>query len=339
MGEKKTAYVTGGTGLLGSHLIARLVNEGYAVRALVRETSDTSFLETLGVDLVTGDITASSGVLAPGMHDATHVFHCAAFVDDWAPREELVRINVGGLRHVLEAAAATKPERFIFIGSCVSYGDRPHRNLDESAPFMVTGDNYNYTKIECERVLREFVRRTGLPTVILRPPYIYGPRDRQFFPRVLDALKNGTWAYVNGGTAPLTPVYVLNMVEACLLAAECSEALGEAFIITDDESISRRELIEILCEETGYEPPTKSYPLWVAKLLRPVYESVYRLCRAKTSPRINRHRLKFVSTHLTFDISKAKRVLGYAVKYPMRESLRDTARWFKENYPQRGPAK
>jgi len=175
--------------------------------------------------------------------------------------------------------------------------------------------------------------------VILRPPFIYGPRDRQFFPRVFTSLRTGAWAYIDGGANAMTPIYVLNLVEACLLALTRDAALGEAFIVTDDDTLTRRELIELLCAEMGYEKPTKSYPLWVAKLVRPICEFLWRLFRAKESPRINRHRLKFASTLLTFDISKAKQRLGYEAKHPMRESLRRTAQWFKENRPELSRAK
>ncbi len=332
MNGEKTAYVTGGTGFLGSHLVERLATEGHQVRALVRETSDTSFLETLDVELVRGDITDSPDKLAGGMAGATQVFHCAAYIDDWGPREKMVEINVGGLRNVLEAARATDVQRLVFAGSLVVYGGGDQVDLDESSPFVETGDNYNYTKIECERVLREFARQTGLPAVIIRPPYAYGPRDRQFFPRVCTALRDGEWAYLSGGTVPFTLAYALNVVEACLLAATDDRAVGEAFIITDGEAITRREAVEIICDEMGYERPTKSVPRAVARALCPIFEGAARLFHAKKPPRINRFRYKFAASHLTFDISKARRVLGYESKYDTRDSLRTTARWFRENH-------
>lgn len=339
MDGEKVAYVTGGTGLLGSHLIERLLTEGYRVRALVRETSDTSFLESLGVELVRGDITEAPERLKEGMAGVTHVFHCAAHVDDHGPRGKMVDINVNGLRNVLEAVREAELRRFIFVGSLVVYGAADQVDVDESSPFVETGDNYNHTKIECERALREFVRKTGLPAVVLRPPYMYGPRDRQFFPRVCKSLRDGKWAYVGGGTAPFTLACVLNVVEACLLAAQCDEAMNEAFIITDGESITRRELVGILCDEMGYEPPVKSVPRAVARALCPVFEGAAKLFRSKNPPRINRFLYKFAATRLTFDISKAERVLGYKPKSPTRDSLRTAAAWFRENRPELLPGK
>ena len=331
MSERRIAYVTGATGFVGSHLVERLLKESFEVRALVRRTSDTAHLKKLGVALVPGDVTDGADQLAPGLAGATHVFHCAAYVDDWGPREPMVDINVTGLENVLGALAPDAVRRFVFLSSQAVYGSGDQVGLDESAPFVETGDNYNFTKIACERVLWRSARETGLAAVSLRPPYIYGPRDRQFFPRVCTALRDGQWVYLSGGRVPFTLAYVQHVVDACLLAATRDDAAGEAFIITDGKPVTRRELVEILCDEMGYERPTKSVPRVVARALCPVFEGVARLLGAKEPPRINRFRYKFAATHVDFDISKAKQVLGYRPECGTRDALRETARWFREN--------
>jgi nucleoside-diphosphate-sugar epimerase len=243
----------------------------------------------------------------------------------------MVATNVDGLRSMLQAAHDARAGRFVFLSSMVVYGGADQVDLDESAPFVETGDNYNYTKIACERELQAFVRRTGIEAVILRPPYVYGPRDRQFLPRVLTSLRDGDWVYLSGGVRPFTLAYVGSVVEACVLAAASADAAGEAFIIADGESITRKELVELICEEMGYAVPTKSVPRRVAKMLCPVYECVAKLLRKQDPPRLNRFRLKFAGATLTFDISKARRVLGYEPKRPVREALTDTLSWFREN--------
>jgi nucleoside-diphosphate-sugar epimerase len=337
--EKGIAYVTGGTGFLGSHLIERLVREGYRVKALVRKTSDCSLLDRLGVERVEGDITGPPESLRPGMEGATHVFHSAAYIDEWGPLEKMVRVNVNGLQNVLEAVRGAKLQRFVYIGSQVVYGALDQVDLDESAPFVETGDHYNHTKIACERVLRDFVHATALPAVVLRPPYVYGERDRQLFPRVLSTLRDREWIYLSGGAIPFTLAHVSNVVEACMLAAAREEAVGEGFIITDGEAITRREFVEILCDEMGYDRPKKSVSRVVAKLLCPVSEGLAKRLGAKEPPRLNRFRYKFAAVHLTFDISKARRLLGYEPGRRTREALRATARWFLKNRPDLLPRK
>ena len=331
MSTTGTAYVTGATGFIGSHLVERLLEEGWEVRALARASSDTSQLEKPGVTLVRGDLTDGPAALAAGLDGATHVFHCAAQVDDWGPRQRMIDVNVGGLGNLLDALTPRDVRRFVFLGSVVVYGMGDQVDLDESAPFVETGDNYNHTKIACEHMLWTFARRTGLPAVSLRAPYVYGARDRQFFPRVCATLRDGEWVYLSGGRMPFTLACVQNVVEACMLAATRDEAVGEVFIITDGESITRREVVEILCDEMGYVRPTKSVPRRVARALCPVFEGMAKLFGAKEPPRINRFRYKFAGARLTFDISRAREVLGYEPKCDMREALRATARWFREN--------
>ncbi len=333
MGDGRIAYVTGGTGLLGSHLVERLVADGWAVRALVREGTEAAALAGQGVEVFRGDITQRADSLAVGMRGATHVFHCAAYVDDWGPREKMLEVNVEGVRHVLEAARAADVARVVHIGSLAVYGNGDQRDIDETSPFVATGDNYNYTKIECARAVREFARETGLPVVTLVPPYIYGPRDRQFFPRVCAALRDGQWVYIDRGERPFTPVYVLHLVEACVRAATAEGAGGESFIITDGRSITRRRLVEILCDELGYERPAKSIPRWAARALLPLFEGAARLRGAKEPPRLNTFRYKFMAVHLTFDVSKARRVLGWTPQFHTEDALRRTARWFRDSRP------
>lgn len=334
MARERTAYVTGGTGFVGSHLIERLVKEGYEVRVLVLESEDPSWLESLGVECVRGDMTDPPEKLREGIAGATHFFHCAAWVAEWAPRHKMVNINVKGLGNLLEGLRAVKLKRFVYVGSIVVYGDRDQVNLSESARFVRTGDSYNYTKIECERLLWHFARQTGLPVAILRPPYIYGERDNKFFPRCFKELLHHKWIYLNGGRIPFALVDVHNVVEACILAAEREEAIDEGFIITDGESMTRRELVELICDEMGYDRPWISFPRGFAKTMCPVADAMATFCGWDTTFMINWFLYHFAGVQLTYDISKARRLLGYEPKSPMRESLRRTIRWFKENHPE-----
>jgi len=339
MAEDRIAYVTGATGLLGSHLSERLLKEGYRVRALVLESDDPSRLEQLGAECIRGDVTDSSGRLGEGIRGATHVFHCAAWVDDWAPREKMVQVNVGGLRNLLEAVQGMKLRRFIFIGSIMVYGDGDLVNANESSRFVRTGDNYNHTKIECERLLWEFVRRTQLPVVVLRPSYIYGERDNQFLPRVCRALLSREWIYVNRGRIPFALSDVRNVVDACMLAATREEAVGEGFIITDGEPVTRRELVELVCEEMGYKRPLVSLPRGLGITMCPFAVGLAKFMNWKRPYLVNRFLCHFAGSYLTFDISKARRLLGYEPRYSPRESLREVARWFQKNRPDLLPPK
>jgi nucleoside-diphosphate-sugar epimerase len=333
------AFVTGATGMVGSHLARRLLDEGWRVRALVRPTSDTALVKSWGVELVEGDVGDDAFRFNGCLADADHVFHCAAMVSDWAPLEEMIRVNVAGTRRLLEAAAAGgRLKRFIYLSSMVVFGMHPQRDFDESAPLIHTGDNYNLTKIRAEELVHQVVRDRGLPAVIVRPPYAYGPRDRQFLPRVLASLRNGQFRFVGSGRQPLSLVHVENLVEVLYLSAIRPEAVGQVFLVTDGEAITRERMMEIICEETGYPMPTRHVPRWLVRALCPLMEGLYSLRRRSEPPLVNKFRLKFMSTPLTYSIAKVRRVLGYAPKTTTEQGLRQTLAWFRENRPELMPA-
>jgi len=322
--DSPLAFVTGATGMVGSHLVRRLLDEGWCVRALVRTTSDTALLESWGVDLVEGDVSDPAGSFTPVLEDADYIFHCAAAVSDWAPLAEMVRVNVEGTGHLAEAAIACgRLKRFVYLSSMVVFGMHPQRNLDETAPLIHAGDNYNLTKIRSEELIHRFIR----------PPYVYGPRDRQVLPRLLENLKTGRFKFIGSGRHPLTLVYVGNLVDGLFRAATRPDVVGEAFLVTNGEAITRVRLLEIICEETGYPMPTAHAPTWLVRMVCPLFEGIYSLRRGREPPLVNKMRLKFMATPLTYNIDKARRVLGYQPHVGTEESLRETLAWFRENRP------
>jgi 2-alkyl-3-oxoalkanoate reductase len=334
------ALVTGATGMIGSHLVRRLLDEGWRVRALVRATSDRSLLASWGVEFAEGDVCDGAASLAPHVADAEYVFHAAGLVSDWAPLEEMVRINVAGTRQLAEAAlAAGRLKRMVYLSSVVVFGMHPQREIDESSPLIHTGDNYNLTKIRAEELLQKMMRERQAPITIVRPPYVYGSRDRQFLPRVMESLRSGQFRFIGSGLQPLSLLGVGNLVEALMLAATRPAARGEVFIVTDGEAITRVRLLQIICEETGYPMPTRHAPKWLVRLLCPIIEGLHSLKRSQEPPLVNKFRLKFMATPLTYRIDKARRLLGYEPKVTTEAGLRETLRWLRENRPDLMPQK
>ena len=329
--SKRLAFVTGATGMIGTHLTRRLVKEGFAVRALVRATSDTKEIRETGAITVIGDITDGVEALKTQMEGVTHVFHLAALVDDWAPREDMERVNVTGLANVLEACVGRKLERIVVMGSLAVYGMAEQKNINETQEMVYSGDNYNFTKIGAEKVCERYAKEKGLPIVMIRAPYVYGEGDRQLLRKICTTLREGTFKYIDGGKTPMELAYAGNVAEAMAKAAVAHGlAAGEAFIITDGKPMTRRELVETICEGMGYAKPKGSVPMWLAKALCPVFEGKAKLTGSKKTPRVNRFRLKFMGTLLTFDISKAKRMLGYRAEYEPHEALVRSVGWYKK---------
>lgn len=324
------ALVTGATGCVGSNLSELLKERGHSVRALVRPGSDTAFLRSMGVGLAVGDLDDRASLDA-AVKGVDAVFHCAAAVSDWAGLDEMRRVNVEGLGRLLAASAAAGAPRFVYMSSMVVLGMGRQEDLDESAPYVFTGDNYNTTKIEAERLLLEFAARTGLPVTVIRAPYVYGPRDRQMFPRILQYLARGKYAYIGGGGNPFTLVYAKNLADGLIRAAETPRAVGRVYNITDGAAVTRRELITAMADELGLPRPKRNVPYPAARVVCAVCEAAAKSLRLKTPPLLNRFRLKFMHTHLTFDISRARRELGYGPDIPFDRALRETVEWFRKN--------
>lgn len=325
LNDSDLILVTGATGLVGSHVAEQMRKKGYKVRAVVRRPSQCTDLAGWGVELVEGDMTIRDS-LHRAANGVSVVVHCAAKVGDWGPTAEYRTVNVDGLRHLLEAVESQSTlKRFVHISSLGVYPARDHYGTDEFEPVSMTGiDGYTLTKVEAENLVREHIRDRQLPAVILRPGFIYGPRDRTIIPKVLARLKSGGFKFLGTGQQLLNNTFVGNLVEAIFLAIEKDDVVGELFNITDDRLVSRREFIGTICESAGLPIPDKCVPLPVAKTLANLMEGLYRLLGKQEAPLLSGARIKFLGLNLDYSIDKARRQLGYAPSTDFTEAMRAT---------------
>src|SRR5262249_4697177 len=149
----------------------------------------TSLLEPLGAELVRGDL-ADADSLRRAVAGADYIFHCAAKVGDWGPVEDYRVVNVGALRNMLDACRGTPLQRFVLLGSLVDHPARDHYGADETEPLPETHvDGYTQTKVEAERLALDYHRTHGVPVTVLRPGFVYGPRDRTLLPKLVENLR------------------------------------------------------------------------------------------------------------------------------------------------------
>ncbi|QDT47189.1 3 beta-hydroxysteroid dehydrogenase/Delta 5--_4-isomerase [Symmachiella dynata] len=324
--------VTGATGFVGSHVVQRAIEAGYTPRALVRESSNRALLDEWGVEQVVGDF-FDHDALKKAVDGVSVIVHCAAKVGDWGPIDDYRAVNVRGLEHLLvEAEAAGSLERFIQVSSLGVYEGRDHHGTDESEPATLTGmDGYTLTKAEAERLVLEHVRDNNLPATVVRPGFIYGPRDQTVLPRLLERLKIGQVKFFGSGEQLLNNTYVGNLVDAIFLCLEKPETIGEVFNITDGQLVSKKHYISSVAELAGYPVPTGSVPLGVARFLTKASERVYRLLGKKEAPLLSNARFKFLGLNLDFSIEKARRQLGYDPQVTFDEGVRRMMEWYKTN--------
>lgn len=315
--------VTGATGLVGSHVAEQARQKGFRVRALVRNNADTSLLASWGCELIHGDLDQPES-LKSACQGATVIIHCAAKVGDWGPTEDYRRVNVDGTRALLDAALATgQLRRWVQISSLGVYEGKDHHGTDEATLPSTTGiDGYTLTKVESELLVCDYIRHKKLPAVVLRPGFIYGPRDRTVLPRLLDRLQSGKFAFLGSVDKLMNNTFVGNLCEAVWLAVERDNVVGEVFNIRDPRSVTKREFIDTVCDAAGLPRPKKIVPLPVAKCLASAMEFTWKLLGKKEAPLLNSARIKFLGLNLDYSIDKAVRLLGYNPSADFRDAMK-----------------
>lgn len=317
-----TLLVTGSTGMLGRSVVRRAVAAGYDVQAMVRPQSERRCLEDLPVTFVEADL-AEPETLADALADAQIVVHTAAQVGDWGPVEQYRAVNVVALEHMLAAVERHgRLQRWIQISSVGVYPARHHYGTDESVPRDTVGlDGYTRTKAEAEVVVEQHVRDHGLPAVILRPGFLYGPGERHGLKRIVDRLQTGKMKFIGRGDKLFHNTYVENLVDAVFLAIDKPGIEGEAFNVLDDRLVTRLEFVNTVADYLG-KPHPGHVPEWLARpLARPV-ERIATLRGRKTPPPLTGALIKYMTYNLDFSIDKAKRVLGYEPRVDFQEGIR-----------------
>jgi nucleoside-diphosphate-sugar epimerase len=236
----RTVLITGATGFIGGRLAERLVLEhGAHVRALVRNVAAASRLVRFPVTVIRGDVT-NPGDLATAAQGCDFVFHCAYGTS--GSQKHRAWVNTEGTRRLLEAARNAKAQRAICLSTLMVYGQTGDGDLDETAPRRRFGNPYSDSKLAAERLALDFSRSGALPVAVIQPTAVYGPWGGVWTEAVLRSLKAGRQILVNGGDGIGNPVYVDDLVSAMLLAAVKDEAVGEAFLVCGEETITWREM-------------------------------------------------------------------------------------------------
>jgi len=321
--------VTGATGFVGSHIAERLIKEGEEVVALVRKTSNTKFLSSIGVKFAYGDINDPES-LKKVMQGIDIVYHSAALADEWISQKDAYHVNVEGTRNLLDAAKEAKVKRFVFISSLAVLGMRDHHGTPADAPYHKTGDNYIDTKIDSEGLVMEYYEKYGLPVTVVRPGFVFGPRDNKLIPRLSDRLGKGQFMFVGSGKNKINAVYVENLTDAVISAARSQKAVGQKYNVTNDSGMTLEELVLNIVNIWKFDTPKKHIPKFMAYLVCNVLTTLARLAKAKEPPYITKTRIKFLSLNLDFDITKTKDDLGYSPRVSIEEGLRRTKKWMED---------
>lgn len=325
--------VTGITSGLGKRLAEVALERGHALKGLARNpgSPDAKALEARGVRIIGGDL-EMAGALASLCRDTDAVVHLAAHVGDKGSPDVFDRVNVGGTRNTIDAAAAVGVKLFIHLSSSSVYGRPDHGRVTEEWPTRKIGLPYEDTKTEAERLAFARSRMLGLPVIAIRPPVIYGPYDRNFMPRIAEALAKRRFILVRSGRAPLNVVWVDHVVDVILLALERPDLAGEAFNVMDEVSRrppSVREVAETIARELELPPPRLSLPYPLAFGLSYLTEVAHTWMRAEGAPPFSRFAVKLLTRDVIYDAEKAVRLLGWAPRLRALDGIAMTARAYR----------
>ena len=315
-----SAFVTGGSGFIGGHLIGRLVADGWNVKALARSDSSAAKVRAAGAEPVAGDLD-DVAAMAAGAQGCDYAFHAAAALGDWGRREDFVRGNVAGTENALRACRDAGVRRFVHVGTeAALLVGQPLVNADETVPLRPDSKaHYSATKAMAERAVLD-ANGDGFETVVLRPRLVWGPGDTTILPALKEAVEQGRFSWIGGGGHRTSTTHVENVVEGLVLAAARGEP-GNAYFVTDGEPVVFREFVTELLGTAGVEPPKRSVPLAVAKPLAALSEGIWGVLGRKSSPPLTRLAVWLSARECTIDISKARRELGYEPVKTIEEGM------------------
>jgi nucleoside-diphosphate-sugar epimerase len=323
--------VTGGGGFLGSAIVERLVNRGDTVVSVSR--NEYPKLKALGVEQLKVDVADRDAVLA-AFRDVDIVFHVAAKAGIWGSYESFYDANVVGTENVIMACLVRGVKRLVYTSSpSVVFSGSDMEGVDESVPYP---DHFiaHYPKTKAMAEQKVMAANSGeLATVALRPHIIWGPGDNHILPRLLERARSGKLTQVGDGTNKIDSIYVDNAADAHLLAADRlspgSPISGRVYFLSNGEPWTARDLINGFLDAANLPPLKRQIPKRLAQWIGGSLELAYKTFRVEKEPTLTRFLADELSTAHWFDITRARRELGYEPQVCIREGLERLRQWLE----------
>lgn len=328
-------FLTGGTGFLGSYIAEAALAAGHHVRALARPTAAVDHLESIGAEIVRGDL-REAGSLRVGAEGCDTLIHAAAKVMDWGPWEEYEEGTVVASRRVYDAAVAAGVERAVHVSSVAVYGKESVLGgpVDERMgpvpePQLPRWYYYGRAKSLAESLAMEYHAAGSLRMSVVRPAWVFGPRDRASLPKLLAMLELGRVRLIGDGSNVLSLTYAANVADAILLAATKDAAVGEAYNVSNDGNITQRQYIDALADMLGVDRPQGSLPYRVALNVALVLETVHRTLRLPRRPMVTRQGIQLIGLPSTFTTEKIRTQLGWEPRVDFAAAIRRIQAWWQ----------
>lgn len=323
----ESVLITGAGGFIGSHLAEDQLRRNRSVKALDVNLRNLAPLRGKSIcQLIEGDI-RDEALLERIVPGTDIIFHLAsAHLELNKPESYYWQTNVQSIRGLMKASHRHGVRRFVHCSSVGVYGPLAELPANEQTPCRPE-ILYEKTKLAGEAELRKSYGDFPVPYVILRPAWVYGPRCRRTH-KLFRAIKKGRFLVVGTGDNLRHPVYVGDMLEAFELAATQEAVTGETFVIASSEAVRLKDIIGEIARIQGVRIPMVRIPLAAMKPVAAVVEAVFKALGKE--PPFSRRSLKFFIESSSFDINKARGLLGFHPKVDLKKGLAETLEGFRE---------
>ncbi len=321
----RTVLVTGATGFVGGHLARRLQRRGDRVRVFVRPGTKAEALRKEQFEMALGELTDAQAV-DRAIAGCDIVFHVAAqFRVEGVPEAEFFAVNRDGTRNIFEAARKHGARRVVHTSTVGVHGAITHPPTGEDAP-LAPIDHYQRSKLEGEQLAHAYFR-DGQPGSVVRPTGIYGPGDTRFL-KLYRAIARQRFVMIGPGTIFYHPTYIDDLIDGYELAATHPSALGQAYIFAGPEYVTLSEYVNRIAR--ALDVPTPHWRVPMAPVLGAAIACAAVSKILHVEPILYPRRLEFFRHHRAFDISKARRDLGYQPRIGLDEGIQRTIAWYRQ---------
>lgn len=326
--------VTGAAGFLGGHLVDMLVERGDEVRALVRPVEDTSHLRTLhSVEIVQGDLTDSAS-LKRAVQGVQCVYNVAAKTGPWGLEDVYRAVNVQGLAVLIHVAIEAGVQRIVHTSSITVYGHHLQGIVTEDDPFHAEDNPYSRTKIAGEKLIANLVKDEGAPVVIVRPGWIYGPRDMASFGRFVSLVESGKGFIIGSGKNIVPAVYVRDVAQGLIKAGDADDtAIGQAYTIADDRRVTQAQYLNTIADCLQVPHISLHLPYSALYSGGRVAELTWKAMGRSDAapPPVTTYGITLLGGNQLFSIDKAYRELGYKPLYDIKRGVAEGVQWYLQS--------
>ena len=324
--------ITGASGFIGSFIVEEALRRGFETWAAVRKSSSREYLQDERIKFIELNLSSKEQLMEQlKPHQFDYVVH-AAGVTKCLNKDDFRRINTEGTKNLAEALIALQMplKRFVFVSSLSIFGaireQQPYEEIRETdTPQPNTA--YGRSKLEAERYLDSLGSR--IPYIILRPTGVYGPREKDYFIMAKSIKQHSDFA-VGYQRQDITFVYVTDVVQAIFLALEKGE-IGRKFFLSDGEVYQSTTFSDLIHEELGRPWWIRiTAPVWVLRIVTFFGEYVGRMTGKVTALNNDKYNI-LKQRNWRCDIEPARRELGFEPKVQLKEGVKTTIKWYKDN--------